>query len=260
MGGLPDKGLMVHFPRPGIHLIFITRVWRLAQFCCCCCCCCFLAPCQGCTVYQFCAAGGNCVGASGNSSQCWTGQFSNCGGDPRKGWVGMGHSSGPRPEGKTLITGVRVAHNSFQHTAKATQATKSMSQTNASAWVFDFCDVLLFPQIAYAKVWRFALPDMPRVLSAFGGPVGRWFGDYPDYSPLALAGLQLHHLITQSTGQGSHHGGDRIPDRDCAADAELHPAGGDVHARHWHPHRRGRQLRTKQRLQLKHRRTAYTGI
>ena len=47
---------------------------------------------QGCTVYQFCGAGGDCDGATGNRSQCWTGQFSGCDSGTRKGWVGTATS------------------------------------------------------------------------------------------------------------------------------------------------------------------------
>lgn len=63
----------------------------------------------------------------------------------------MGHT-GPVPPGNATLTGVRIAHNSFTHTAQTTQATKSLTQTAATSWSFDFCDVLLFPQIAFAKV------------------------------------------------------------------------------------------------------------
>jgi hypothetical protein len=120
---------------------------------------------SGCTVYQFCAAGGKCDGASGTAAQCWTGDVNNCAGE-RDGWVGMSHGGvAPRPAGKALITGVRIAHNSFQHTAKTTEATQSLTQTNATQWMFDFCAQLLFPQIAYAKVHVTAASGFPTAVA-----------------------------------------------------------------------------------------------
>ena len=49
----------------------------------------------GCSVYQFCAAGGGCDGATGTDAQCWHGDMKACGGGTRHGWVGMGHGSPP---------------------------------------------------------------------------------------------------------------------------------------------------------------------
>ena len=133
-----------------------TSISSCAQSCC---------ENSGCTVYQWCPPGKQCDGVTGNNTagECWIGGYSGCGDDSRDGWEGFGHSNGPMPAGPTTVTGVRIAHNSFGGNAKTTQATKSLTQTNAVVWKFDFCDVLVFPTIAFAKV---------HVSAATGFPVG----------------------------------------------------------------------------------------
>lgn len=114
-----------------------------------------------CSAYQWCAAGADCDGMTPGmpGGQCWLGSFAECSGT-RKGWEGKG-TPGPVPPGPVTVTGVRVAHNAFSHSAVTTQATKTLTQTAATAWLFDFCDVLLFPQIATAKVHVSAASGFP---------------------------------------------------------------------------------------------------
>ena len=72
-----------------------------------------------CSVYQWCAAGGTCEGATGTDAQCWAGDVSGCTGGERKGWIGR--SATPATP-VVVIKGVRISHNSMG-TAKSTQAT-----------------------------------------------------------------------------------------------------------------------------------------
>ena len=105
---------------------------------------------ETCTVYQFCAAGEDCDGATGTSAQCWVGKWKNCNGQ-RKGWKGMGHSgSDPESGGSVSVKGVRIAHNAQGKVG--TQATLSLQQTAATTWHYDFCKLLVFAQIAFVKV------------------------------------------------------------------------------------------------------------
>jgi hypothetical protein len=51
------------------------------------------------------------------------------------------------------VEGVLIAHNSFgAANPRATRATLSLSQTAATTWLFNFCDVLVFPTIARATI------------------------------------------------------------------------------------------------------------
>ena len=59
------------------------------------------------------------------------------------------------------MTGVRITDNYFSNTAKASRATKSLSQTAATRWRFNFCDVLIFPTVAVAKVHVAATEGFP---------------------------------------------------------------------------------------------------
>ena len=77
--------------------------------------------------------------------------------DKRQGWQGMGiatprPAAPPAPPVKPSVTGVRIEHNSFAKSGKASKATLSLAQTAATEWWFDFCDVLIFKQIAITKV------------------------------------------------------------------------------------------------------------
>ena len=110
-----------------------------------------------CSVYQWCAAGGNCDGATGSDAQCWTGDVNGCTSVTRKGWVGW--STAPSAA-TVVIKGVRISHNSMG-TAKSTQATLSLSQTEATTWAFDFCERLVFPQIAVVRVHVMATSGFP---------------------------------------------------------------------------------------------------
>ena len=67
------------------------------------------------------------------------GSMSECHEGGRAGWQGMGMGGGgARPAGPVTITGTRIAHNSM-NSAKGTQATQTLKQTNATTWAFDFC-------------------------------------------------------------------------------------------------------------------------
>ena len=110
---------------------------------------------EACSVYQFCGAGETCDGASSEGPSCYTGVW-DCTGE-RKGWQGMGHPGaapgpGPTPGGPLTVKGVRITHNSMTKAGVGTQATLSLTQTGATAWLFDFCPLLVFAQIAYTKV------------------------------------------------------------------------------------------------------------
>ena len=120
---------------------------------------------HSCTVYQWCADGAKCDGATGTGSQCWTGQESGCDGANRQGWQGMGRGGiGPRPSGPVSVQGVRIAHNSMGH-GRGTQATATLTQTAATSWAFDFCEQLVFPQIAIVRVHVVAASGFPRAVA-----------------------------------------------------------------------------------------------
>jgi len=48
------------------------------------------------------------------------------------------------------VAGVRIEDNAFTSTPRASRATRSLYQQNATQWSFDFCDVLIFPTIVSA--------------------------------------------------------------------------------------------------------------
>ena len=120
-----------------------------------------------CSAWQWCADGSKCDGATGSGAQCWTGAGTNCAGHgKRKGWVGRGNLTppGPSPNAPVSVTGVRVADNVYSgHTNDpvGTQATLSLTQSAATSWTFDFCDQLLFPQIAVVRIHVVAASGFP---------------------------------------------------------------------------------------------------
>lgn len=67
----------------------------------------------------------------------------------------------PEPSGPLTIEGVRIAHNSMTRAGVGTQATLCLTQTQASTWSFDFCPLLVFPQIAFTKVHVSAKAGFP---------------------------------------------------------------------------------------------------
>ena len=117
-----------------------------------------------CSVYQFCAAGGGCDGATGTDAQCWHGDMHSCGGGTRAGWVGMGNG-GPPPVSSADIQGVRIAHNSMTSQAIGTQATLSLTQQAATRWDYDFCSLLVFAQIAIVRVHVVAAAGFPKAVA-----------------------------------------------------------------------------------------------
>ena len=83
----------------------------------------------------------------------------------RKGWVGAGSGSGPAPAGVAKLQGVRIAHNSNSGVAQSTQATLSLTQSNSTKWDFNFCDQLVFPQIAVVRVHVVAASGFPTAIA-----------------------------------------------------------------------------------------------
>ena len=117
-----------------------------------------------CSAWQWCKDD-SCDGVSaGGGPQCWTGARSECTGHgSRAGWVGRSAAGPPAPPAPSpiAISGVRIAHNDFTHGAVGTQATKSLTQTAATTWAFDFCAELLFAQIAVTHVHVVAASGFP---------------------------------------------------------------------------------------------------
>ena len=105
-----------------------------------------------CSAWQWCKDDASCDGATaGDGAQCWTGVGADCvGNGARKGWVGQ--SGGGINPGPVSVTGVRIADNVFTQGPVGTRATLSLTQSKATSWSFDFCDQLLFPTIALARV------------------------------------------------------------------------------------------------------------
>jgi hypothetical protein len=68
------------------------------------------------------------------------------------------------PAGPVTVEGVRIAHN-LMGKAKGTQATMALTQTAATTWAFDFCDRLVFPQIAIVRVHVVAATGFPRAVA-----------------------------------------------------------------------------------------------
>ena len=113
-----------------------------------------------CSVYQFCGPGGKCTGATGTASQCWTGAFADCVEGGRHGWQGSGGVAAP--DAPIPIAGVRIAHNANSGgVQKGTSATLSLTQKAATQWSFDFCDRLVWPQIAIARAHVVAASGFP---------------------------------------------------------------------------------------------------
>lgn len=111
----------------------------------------------GCTAFQWCADH-SCDGSGpGMGAQCYIGKSSNCGTGTRKGWQGKavggapGPSPGPTPSSGTKITGTRIEHNAGQ--PRGSTATVVYKLKNESSHMFDFCDQLVFPTIATARVF-----------------------------------------------------------------------------------------------------------
>ena len=132
-----------------------------------------------CSVYQFCPEGGNCDGVTGTDAQCWTGPSKDCSGT-RKGWQGMGSGLTPAPTSSYAnLNGVLIEHNSFSKQGVGSRATQAMNQTNASVWTFDFCDSLVFKQIALVRAHVIAGTFVP-VDCVLGGACWKKKGLPPD--------------------------------------------------------------------------------
>jgi len=124
-----------------------------------------------CTVAQWCAAGDSqsrCDGVSGKDAECWIGKYSKCiGHGKRIGWQGRGNDGGsapgPTPSGPVKMSGTRIEHNSEGKVG--TKVTQSLTQTAATMWNFNFCDELLIPQIAIARVHVSAATGFPTAVA-----------------------------------------------------------------------------------------------
>jgi hypothetical protein len=114
-----------------------------------------------CSVYQWCDEGGECSGATGHAAQCWIGGVDSCGGFSRPGWRGMSTGGEQAP---VVIEGVRIAHNSMKE-ARGSQATLSLTQQGATRWEYDFCALLVFPQIAIVRVHVVAAAGFPKAVA-----------------------------------------------------------------------------------------------
>jgi hypothetical protein len=116
-----------------------------------------------CKVYQFCPATEPCFGTIHSKESCWLGPTVDCappGSSPGVGWIGESSSQppapspppAPTPAGSFTVTDVRIHENSFTDSkGHGTRASRSLTQAGATAWKFDFCAVLLFPQIASVR-------------------------------------------------------------------------------------------------------------
>ena len=117
-----------------------------------------------CTVFQFCPAGGACTGATGSAAQCWTGQLSDCVSGGRSSWQGKGGHASPAPP--VSIKGVRIAHNANSGGGqRGTQASMTLAQNSATKWSFDFCQLLVFAQIATVRVHVIAESGFPTAVA-----------------------------------------------------------------------------------------------
>lgn len=68
------------------------------------------------------------------------------------------------PEGGLTIEGVRIAHNSMPNVL-GTQAEISLTKTEAKIWLYDFCPLLVFPQIATVKFHVMAASGFPQAVA-----------------------------------------------------------------------------------------------
>ena len=66
---------------------------------------------------------------------------------------------------KYSIKGVRIAHNSMKSGVKGTRSIKSLTQNASTNWFFDFCDELVFQQIASVRINIVAETGFPRAIS-----------------------------------------------------------------------------------------------
>ena len=118
-------------------------------------------------MYQWCALGGQCAGATGKDAQCWIGQLSDCenGASKRQGWQGYGTTSGGGAATSITVVGTRIGDNSMQAGVKGTRATMTLKNVSSSVWRFNFCNVLLFPQIEIVRVHVVAATGFPNAVA-----------------------------------------------------------------------------------------------
>jgi len=115
----------------------------------------------GCTAYQWCQDG-KCDGATGAGAQCWIGRMSECSDMPeRKGWQGFGRSG----SSSVSVVGTNIGANSMKAGVKGTKATMTLRNVSSSVWMFNFCNVLLFPTIEIVRVHVVAESGFPNAVA-----------------------------------------------------------------------------------------------
>lgn len=102
-----------------------------------------------CAVWQW-----DTLGGGGSAAGCWTGVPDGpCGtADPGTAWVGGARAHPPAPA-PLAIAGALIAGNYFRGGGggRGTRATQALTQHGATRWAFDFCDALVFGQIAIVR-------------------------------------------------------------------------------------------------------------
>ena len=100
-----------------------------------------------CSTWQWDTRGGGTAGG------CWTGDPTDCTSsqDPGTAWVGGRRAL--RPPAPLTIEGALIEGNYFRGggPARGTRATRALTQKAATQWAFDFCDALVFGQIAVVR-------------------------------------------------------------------------------------------------------------
>jgi len=93
---------------------------------------------------------------------CWIGRECTSAKSGNVSWIGATRSV--RPAGAS-VTDVRIEHNSFPHKGKGSKASLTQKITKATSATFDFCDRLIFQQIATAKVSVMAESGFPTAVA-----------------------------------------------------------------------------------------------
>eukprot|EP00966_Prymnesium_polylepis_P240834 5569455-Prymnesium_polylepis.2 len=80
-------------------------------------------------------------------------------------WASSGGAGGIRRDPSWRFADPWRGRRSTGTQAKGTQATLSLSQVAASSWAYDFCDRLIFPQIAGVRVHVVAASGFPTAVA-----------------------------------------------------------------------------------------------
>jgi len=105
---------------------------------------------------------GSTSGTIGSGLQIFANEFGG-------GSIWYESDSGSVPK-KLVIKDVRIHQNSFTTHARGTRATKSITHKDASSWFFDFCNVLIFPQIASVRFSLQATTQETTFVNAMAAP------------------------------------------------------------------------------------------